>query len=118
MKCPDCGKELNENYICKNCGKKIESLQPEIEVEYKEFKVSELLEIRRKQKKLHPEGYSKSTIKKFNRSKNAIDRVKPSVKQDKARAAIKKRSIFFVLATILTGLAIIAGAFFLIRFLF
>jgi len=49
MKCPDCDNKLDEKYICSKCGKKITVPEPGIEVEYKEFKVSEFLEIRRKQ---------------------------------------------------------------------
>ncbi|MBE0425413.1 MAG: TFIIB-type zinc ribbon-containing protein [Nitrospirae bacterium] len=117
MKCPDCGKELNKNYECKNCGKKIEPHQPDIEVEYKEFKLSEFLEIRRKKNKSHPEDYSTSTIKNIHIPKTAIDGATPTVRQDKAWTAIKKKSVIVFLA-VLAGFAAIAGAFLLIRFLF
>ncbi len=44
MKCPQCGKETSPGKVCDKCG---EAAQPhEVEVEYKEFKISELLDIR------------------------------------------------------------------------
>ena len=48
MKCPNCGKELNEKNVCIQCGKKAESSAEDIEVRYKEFPKSELLEIHAK----------------------------------------------------------------------
>jgi DNA-directed RNA polymerase subunit RPC12/RpoP len=50
MKCPHCGSDLKGKDLCSRCGKKIEPV-PEIEVEYKDFKVSEYLEIRQKEHK-------------------------------------------------------------------
>ncbi len=50
MKCPHCSADLNGKDICGTCGRKIEQA-PEIEVEYKDFKLSEYLEIRRKEHK-------------------------------------------------------------------
>lgn len=49
MNCPYCGCELKDEDICGSCGREIKSAQPDIEVEYKEFKVSEFLEIRKAQ---------------------------------------------------------------------
>jgi ribosomal protein L32 len=44
MKCPECGKETSPGKVCGKCGK---AVQPrEVKVEYKEFKISELLDIR------------------------------------------------------------------------
>ena len=48
MKCPSCGADMKGNTVCSSCGKSIEDLSHGIEVEYKDFKVSELLEIRTK----------------------------------------------------------------------
>jgi hypothetical protein len=45
MKCPQCGNETGPGKACERCG---EELPPrkEVEVEYKEFSVSELLDIK------------------------------------------------------------------------
>ena len=48
MKCPECGQELKNAAKCGNCGKDISLLRNGLEVEYKEFPVSELLEIRQR----------------------------------------------------------------------
>jgi|YelNatPaOPRAMG01_1025707.scaffolds.fasta_scaffold03989_14 predicted amidophosphoribosyltransferase len=50
MICPYCGNKIKDNSnVCGACGKEIKgSTGEKIEVEYKEFKVSELLEIHRK----------------------------------------------------------------------
>lgn len=43
--CPHCGKETPEAAACRNCGKNIESLQG-LEVQYKDFKGTEMLDIK------------------------------------------------------------------------
>ena len=48
MKCPRCSAEIAEESSCRKCGFKISDRQSNIEVEYKDFKTSELLEIRTK----------------------------------------------------------------------
>ena len=116
MKCPECGKELNENHVCKNCGKKIEKPEQDIEIEYKEFKLSEFLEIRRKKNKSHIKNHNRATIKK--KPKTTFERVITPLRKDKDKTTIKKSSIFVVLVAILAGFLVIAGAFFLMRFLF
>jgi hypothetical protein len=50
MKCSHCGSDLKGKDICSRCGRKTEPV-PDIEVEYKDFKVSEYLEIRQKEHK-------------------------------------------------------------------
>jgi DNA-directed RNA polymerase subunit RPC12/RpoP len=54
MKCTRCGTELKNKEVCPRCGGKIAS--QDVEVEYKDFKISEFLEIRRKQKKAKEGG--------------------------------------------------------------
>ena len=46
MKCHFCGAELKGQSVCSRCGKRTGDPSQRIEVEYKDFKVSELLEIR------------------------------------------------------------------------
>jgi hypothetical protein len=58
MNCPYCGCELKDEDICGSCGRDIKSAQPDIEVEYKEFKISEFLEIRKAQQQLPAKGSS------------------------------------------------------------
>ena len=48
MKCPRCGNELQQASRCGNCGKDMSCSRNGLEVQYKEFPVSELLEIRQK----------------------------------------------------------------------
>ena len=43
--CPDCGKETPTGDVCRSCGKGIESA-PGVEVQYKDFKGSEMLDIK------------------------------------------------------------------------
>jgi uncharacterized membrane protein YvbJ len=45
MICPHCGKETEAGKACDRCGKDLESSKG-MEIEYKEFKVSELLDIK------------------------------------------------------------------------
>lgn len=44
MRCPHCGKETSPGKTCGICGKALP--QKEVEVEYKEFRISEMLDIR------------------------------------------------------------------------
>ena len=45
MKCPECGAEIGSGRTCEKCGKEV--LPPKgLEVEYKEFRISELLDIK------------------------------------------------------------------------
>jgi hypothetical protein len=46
VKCPSCGSDLDNRLICVRCDKQFRRPPAKIEVEYKDFKVSELLEIR------------------------------------------------------------------------
>ncbi len=48
MKCTACGADMKGLTVCEACGKKTESPPRKVEVEYKDFKISELLEIRPK----------------------------------------------------------------------
>lgn len=45
MKCPRCGEEISSGKVCDRCGEEMPSKE-NMEVEYKEFKVTELLDIR------------------------------------------------------------------------
>ena len=56
MQCPHCGNELSGATLCSKCGRKVSLPKRDIEVEYKEFKVSELLEIRKSQQASPDQG--------------------------------------------------------------
>ena len=45
MKCPQCGEDTAPGEACERCGKALPA-QKELEVQYREFKVSEVLDIR------------------------------------------------------------------------
>ncbi len=45
MKCPHCGKETKVGKACDNCGRGLAPSQG-VEIQYKDFKVSELLDIK------------------------------------------------------------------------
>jgi uncharacterized membrane protein YvbJ len=128
MKCPNCGKELNEKNVCIQCGKKAESSAEDIEVRYKEFPKSELLEIHAKPLKTgidNPEVPEKEDLQK--REQPADDVKTESSNQKKAEAAIPKtrkesadidkQSLLFFLAGFLTAAGII-GLYFLLKSFF
>lgn len=48
MKCPGCGTDMGAKQVCSRCGYNNAGNRDKIEVEYKDFKTSELLEIRQK----------------------------------------------------------------------
>ena len=48
MKCPRCGYESGTDPLCSKCGFNHTESKDKIEVEYRDFKTSELLEIRQK----------------------------------------------------------------------
>ncbi len=56
MKCPSCGADMKEATVCNRCGKKIGDTSQGIEVEFKDFKLSELLEIRSRHRKAPSHG--------------------------------------------------------------
>ncbi|MDH4232160.1 MAG: hypothetical protein OEW04_09035 [Nitrospirota bacterium] len=99
MKCPRCGADIAGQKVCGNCGTNGVDDRMDIEVQYKDFKTSELLEIRQIK---HPAPPFEET--------NAEG------EQTEIFHRAKKRS-FPVLAIALLILALITGAFFVIRYL-
>ena len=111
MKCPSCGKALEGKDICSRCGKKVDIPEQEWEIEYKEFKISELLEIRRKQQKSHANGAGSTTVDENKKPK--------ILKQEARRVTHDKRKNFIIVAiVILLILAFIAEAYYFLRVLF
>ena len=129
MKCPHCGADLKEKDLCSRCGRKI-GPAPEIEIEYKDFKVSEYLEIRQKEHKTSsgtgtgvqkgersrtlPEMAEKTSENTRGRTPAEGDLV-ATVRVPDPRGSMKYSSL--TVAVILLILAALAGALYLWRFL-
>lgn len=127
MNCPGCGFDLKGKGICSRCGAKIED---SIEVEYKDFKISELLEIRHiKHKTGHKETKQAKLSEKVVdtvRAKNAgAARVENTGNNNDRTRAKNARKQFLsrdrktsknIIRVVLLVLAIIAGVFFVWRF--
>jgi hypothetical protein len=113
MQCPHCGNEVTGAMLCSKCGRKVIPPKRDIEVEYKEFKVAELLEIRKPQSP--DKGTSEpGTVKKsdpFSLKSPAKITGKPTPGKGKKRLLIA-----FSLILILFGL--VAGAYYFLHFLF
>ena len=136
MKCPHCGADLKGKDVCSRCGRKIEPA-PELEVEYKDFKVSEYLEIRQKEHKTSSGTETGAQVGKQQGIPYRVSRKMPVmdekteentrgrtpaegdlVRKMPAPGSPKgKRSSCFTLAIILLLLAALAGALYLWRFL-
>lgn len=120
MKCPDCGAELHGKDRCSKCGKKVELPQKDVEVEYKEFTLSEFLEIRKKPGVSGSDAET-STLeenkqqKAFNETATKIP-LPANVSEIKAEKRNKK--LFPAVILFLLIAASVAGAFFLIKYLF
>ena len=127
MKCPNCGKELNEKNVCIQCGKKAESSAEDIEVRYKEFPKSEFLEILAKTLKPGADSPEVPAEEDLEKPKQADDvkiksappkKAKPAKpKARKEQSEIDKRSLLFFLAGFLTAAGII-GLYFLLKYFF
>jgi hypothetical protein len=125
MKCPDCGKELNEKNVCTQCGKKAEASAEDIEVRYKEFPKSELLEIHAKALKPGADGnevpaevaLEKQTDEGKIKSAPSKKTKTAKSKTRKESADIDKRALLFFLAGFLTAGGII-GVYFLLKSFF
>jgi len=94
---------------CSKCGLDVADYQKEIEVEYKDFKTSEFLEIRQKK-------HSAPLIEKAGEVKEYPQSKASKTKQAETFHQPEKRS-FRILAIALLILALIAGTFIIIRYL-
>ncbi len=92
MKCPECGHELNGKNMCEHCGKAEPPPEADIQVEYKEFPVSEYLEIRKKFKQAsEDENESDSPLSGKGKSasgKHSGGRKRPGIQNTKKKIAI------------------------------
>lgn len=115
MKCPECGEALNEGHVCKSCGRDVKGSAEEFEVEYKEFKLSEFLEIRRKREKKSLKDYSK---RENNVQKASVDKKKALFKYGKDIDSIKNKKnkkVFVIFLVSIIGLVLISGLILFVR---
>lgn len=114
MKCPECGHELNGKNTCEYCGKAEPSTEEDIQVEYKEFPVSEYLEIRKKFKPaFEDENASESPMSGKNKSANSKQ---AGGRKGMGLQDIKKRIAIVVIAVLITFLSI-TGLFYWLSFI-
>ncbi len=106
MKCPECGEALNEGHVCKSCGKEVKGSAEEFEVEYKEFKLSEFLEIRRKRREKSLKDCSK---REKNIQKASVDKKTALLKSEKDINSIKNKKVFIIFWVSIIGIALISG---------
>jgi hypothetical protein len=125
MKCPDCGTELHGKDRCSKCGKKIELPQKDVEVEYKEFTLSEFLEIR---KRADVSGSDADTStpedtkqqKAFHEAAGKIPTPAnvSEIKAENGKTEKRNKKLLPALVLSLLIAASVAAAFFLIKYLF
>ena len=109
MKCPRCKTDVTGKKKCSKCGLDVAGSQEEIEVEYKDFKTSELLEIRHK-KQAALEHEEIKALREHNEEK-ALKREAPG------QAFYKdEKKPFPFLAAMALILMLIAGVFLIFRY--
>jgi hypothetical protein len=124
MKCPDCSAVLDGKDICGECGKKIEMPGQEVEIEYKEFKISEFLEIRKKQERSHTGPVPEKTIKDIKNTRvKSYGPSGPEFRENKYTGTVKEQTdpparnnLFLIVIMITVIAAVMAGAIYLPRF--
>lgn len=110
MKCARCGADITAQRKCSKCGLHVADFRKELEVEYKDFKTSELLDIRQKRRTEPSRAEPKTSGKQpGERAVKRESPAKPSPKDEK--------SPFPTLAVVVLVLAVIIGGFFLVRLL-
>lgn len=106
--CPHCGKETPAGDVCRRCGKEIESA-PGVEVHYKDFKGSELLDI--KMTSPARQGDEKQALRPAEKNKETVDNASLS---EKKRA--DNKTVLFFWATVIIFLSALAW-YYLLNFL-
>jgi ribosomal protein L32 len=109
MKCPFCGKEGISHTTCSKCGKNISPPPGEIEVEYKEFTLSEFLEIRKKLEQSAGIG-NEETGRSFHERKSDS-----SLRKEKSEGVILKNRKYLLIMAFVGFIAGIIGGFFLLQ---
>jgi hypothetical protein len=119
--CPDCGTEVRGADICSRCGKHLEITQQRVEVEYKEFTLSEFLEIRKKQ-----DARDKDTGGSPDDTEQGrfLDKRRPLSRRETGMSGLQTKKgkdetrVFLTVILALFIGVLILGAFFLLKFLF
>jgi uncharacterized membrane protein YvbJ len=109
MKCPRCDADIAGNRKCVKCGLDFAESQKDIEVEYKDFKTSELLEIRHK--KRLPMTMKRQKAVREDKEEKTQKRESPG----EALCNKDKKPLSFLVAIVLI-LVLIAGAFLIFRY--
>ena len=109
MKCPRCDTDITGKKKCSKCGLDVAGPQEEIEVEYKDFKTSELLEIRHKKQAAHEHEEIKTV--REHKGEKALKRELPG----EAFCKDEKKPFPFLAAMALI-LLLIAGVFLIFRY--
>ncbi|MBI5640979.1 MAG: hypothetical protein HZA17_11185 [Nitrospirae bacterium] len=130
MNCPRCGSDVTEKDVCSKCNEKINDSRQGIEVHYKEFKQSELLEISQKKDK-EGQGRTKRALSEDKgkdpgeRQGAAVPHVRPRSDPKKAlpvdrRGVYQDRSVapgnrilYYAFGAVIVLMAAIAVLFFL-----
>ena len=115
MKCPNCGAAIDEKNTCSRCGKRIDS-QQHLEVEYKEFTLSEFLEIRKKHDAMGNDPAHSSEVTEAMSSQQRRTLINKEAGVTVQQTGSKK--LFLTVTLILLIAAFITGVFFLVKFLF
>lgn len=119
MKCPHCGNESRRKDVCSRCGKKIEVPEQAIEVEYKEFKASEFMEIRKKRQNSRRKVPEKAITEGAGREEKDY-RTAGNAGIAAPHVSLRlegRRRRFFIAVLVLLVLAVITGAYCLLKFL-
>lgn len=99
MKCPQCGEETSPGKACGRCGSVLPH-RKDVEVEYREFKVSEVLDI-----KMVKNGGETSS------GEEALPKEGTDVVSGTEAKRAENKSRFFIIAAIVIALAIIGGLY-------
>lgn len=109
MKCPRCGEETDWGKTCERCGEALPS-EKDVEVEYKEFRVTELLDIRMAKK-------GTGTGQEGEKSETLSGRHAKPLKNDSGTTPEPaKKSFFIVMMVVIIIILSAIAAFRLFRF--
>ncbi|MDQ7787008.1 MAG: hypothetical protein RDU01_05325 [Thermodesulfovibrionales bacterium] len=111
MNCPFCGQEASAGEICNHCGRKINKPADDLEIEYKEFTLSEFLEIRKKKEQPGEQGFRGKGVSLSDQRGASLRR-----KQSTYEKTGKTRKCLILIAVI-GFVAVILGGFFLLKLL-
>ncbi|MEW6052338.1 MAG: hypothetical protein AB1552_00925 [Nitrospirota bacterium] len=123
MKCPYCGEELKGKDVCAGCGKKVPRPDAELEVEYKDFKISEFLEIRKKQQTSgngEPKASERRSLRSPGKSSGTGQKktARPRTRKPGKRSQKKEYTLMRILLIVLAAIVMAGGAYFFLRTLF